>query len=286
MNAQWIDPAEVKTAVREEYSKVAQANACCGNDADASCCGEETIPLYSAGELGSVPRAAAQSSRGCGNPLAIAGLVPGEVVLDLGSGGGIDLLLAAPRVGATGYVYGVDMTDSMIELARRNLREAGIGNAEVLKGDIEDIPLPNTSVDVIISNCVINLSPDKGQTLREAYRVLRPGGRLAISDIVIDGDLEGLPIDEMQIRSALSWAGCIAGALTTTEYQRLLAEAGFEEIVVEPRYRYGTVDMLRDAPPSLATLPPAAVEDLVSRFTSSSITARRPRDLVAGVTAK
>ena len=298
MSTQWIDPSEIKAAVREQYGKVALGSACCGEDPAASCCGttaatccgdtrqeatnsaccsdEASAPPYSADELGSIPVAAAQTSRGCGNPLAIAALKPGEVVLDLGSGGGIDLLLAAPRVGETGYVYGVDMTDAMIELARRNLREAGVTNGEVLKGDIEALPLPDASVDVIISNCVINLSPDKDQALREAFRVLRPGGRLAVSDVVIDGDLEGLPVSEMQIRSALSWAGCIAGALTATEYRRLLAEAGFEDIGVETKFRYGSAGMLIDAPPALAELPPPVVEELVGRFTSSAISARRP----------
>lgn len=287
----------IKAAVREHYREVATGTACCGEDAGASCCGTtagcccttaatapetcrgaESSALYSAPELSAVPQEAAASSRGCGNPLAIAGLQPGEVVLDLGSGGGIDLLLAAPRVGDTGFVYGVDMTDEMIDLARRNLLKAGVLNAEVLKGDIEAIPLPDQSVDVIISNCVINLSPDKGQALREAFRVLRPGGRLAISDVVIDGDLAGLPVDEAQIRGALSWAGCIAGALTAAEYRRYLAEAGFEEIELTTKFRYGTADMLRDAPAGMAGLPADVVEDLVSRFTSSDIRARRPRD--------
>jgi ubiquinone/menaquinone biosynthesis C-methylase UbiE len=227
-------------------------------------------------ELSSLPRDAVASSRGCGNPLAIASLQPGEVVLDLGSGGGIDLLLAAPRVGKTGFVYGVDMTDEMIDLARRNLLKAGVRNAEVLKGDIEAIPLPDQSVDVIISNCVINLSPDKGQALREAFRVLRPGGRLAVSDVVIDGDLDGLPLDELQIRSALSWAGCIAGALTADQYRRLLAESGFEAAAVDVKFRYGAADMLREVPPPLVGIPAHTIEELISRFTSSTIGARRP----------
>jgi ubiquinone/menaquinone biosynthesis C-methylase UbiE len=209
--------------------------------------------------------------------VGLAGLRAGEVVLDLGSGGGLDVLLAAQRVGPQGFVYGLDMTDEMLDLARRNAEKTGATNVAFLKGDIERIPLPDASVDVIISNCVINLVPDKGQALREAWRVLRPGGRLAVSDIVIDPNLEGLPVSEAQIRGALSWVGCIAGALTTKEYQALLAKAGFEEIQIEIQHRYSAADLVhlvsQEMPLKLA---PEVLRDLVGRFTSSTITAKRP----------
>lgn len=199
-------------------------------------------------------------------------------MLDLGSGGGLDVLLAARRVGPTGYVYGLDMTDEMLAVARRNAAKAGASNVEFLKGDIERIPLPDASVDVIISNCVINLSPDKGEVLCEAFRVLRPGGRLAVSDIVVDGDLDGLPVSEIQIRAALNWAGCIAGALTSAQYRRLLADAGFARVEIDIRQRYTAVDMLAYAPDTLAVLPAAVVDELVGRFTSSSVTAWKPAE--------
>ena len=298
----------IKAAVRQHYAEAARISltadaACCDTAAtDSSCCGtsatgsgccgsaptatggccdaESTTAEqgrgYTDADLAGVPAEAATNSWGCGNPVALASLQPGEVVLDLGSGGGFDLLIASPRVGDTGFVYGLDMTDDMLDLARRNLLKAGVQNAEVLKGDIEAIPLPDASVDVIISNCVINLTPDKGRVLREAWRVLRPGGRLAISDIVVDGDLAGLPVDEAQIRAALSWTGCIAGALTVEEYRAFLDEAGFEEIGVEIRHRYAVEEVLPAAPSDLAGLTQEALRELVHRFTSSAITARRP----------
>lgn len=290
------NPESIKAHVREYYGRVAEktldnsccgkstASPCCGSSAtspccspiDSPCCGEEQgSQIYGTTELADVPDGAVASSRGCGNPIALASLKEGEVVLDLGSGGGLDALLAAKRVGTQGFVYGLDMTDSMLELARRNAEQVGATNVAFLKGDIENIPLPDASVDVIISNCVINLAPNKGQTLREALRVLRPGGRLAVTDIVIDGGLEGLPVGEQQVRAALSWAGCIAGALTSDQYRQLLAEAGFEEINVEVLYRYSLTHLL-PLPQTLAGLAPSALHDLVSRFTSSSITARRP----------
>jgi ubiquinone/menaquinone biosynthesis C-methylase UbiE len=278
MNQAAINPEEIKSSVREHYGKAIQASAgCCGGG--ASCCGGASteVALYGAESIAALPGDVITTSFGCGNPIALAGLRPGEVVLDLGSGGGLDVLLAAQRVGPAGYVYGLDMTDEMLAVARRNAEKAGASNVAFLKGDIESIPLPDASADVIISNCVINLAPDKGQALREAFRVLRPGGRLAVSDIVIDGELDGLPVSEAQIRAALSWAGCVAGALTRDRYRELLAAAGFEDIGVEVTRRYAAEDLLADAPQALAELPEAVVENLVGRFVSSSITARRPR---------
>lgn len=269
-------PDAVKAQVREHYAQRIQAGSCCGS---SSACGDSMpteIALYGAETITTLGEGVITTSFGCGNPIALASLAPGEVVLDLGSGGGLDVLLAAQRVGVEGYVYGLDMTDEMLAVARRNAEKAGATNVEFLKGDIEHIPLPGNTVDVIISNCVINLSPDKGQVLGDAFRVLKPGGRLAVSDIVIDGDLSGLPVSEEQIRSALSWAGCIAGALTIDEYRRLLTEAGFSDIRVEVQHRYAAEDFLNDAPPELASLPAEAVAQLVGRFTSSSITARKP----------
>jgi SAM-dependent methyltransferase len=222
-----------------------------------------------------VPGEMSGMSWGCGNPTAIAALKPGEVVLDLGSGAGLDAMLAAAKVGPQGFAYGVDMTDEMLALARRNAEKAGATNVEFRKGHIEDIPLPDRTVDVIISNCVINLSPDKGQVLSEAYRVLREGGRLAVSDIVVDGRLDDLPVSEAQIRTALSWAGCIAGALTVDQYKELLAAAGFEEIEVKVKHRYTLEELADDLSGVAELLPLEVAQQLVGRFTSSDISARR-----------
>jgi arsenite methyltransferase len=198
------------------------------------CCGSEVelepglaARLYGGDEQG-LPEAATLASLGCGNPTAVADLKPGERVLDLGSGGGIDVLLSAKRVGPTGFAYGLDMTDEMLALARRNATQAGASNVEFVKGQIEDVPLPDDAVNVVISNCVVNLSPDKARVLAEARRVLAPGGRLGITDIVAD---EGLTADERAERG--SWAGCIAGALTVSEYEALLAGAGFVDVQVQ-----------------------------------------------------
>jgi ubiquinone/menaquinone biosynthesis C-methylase UbiE len=274
------DPTAIKELVRQHYGGRIQAGSCCGGSSGCGggsagdCCDTPTeLALYGSEALASLPAGVTTTSFGCGNPIALAGLKPGEVVLDLGSGGGLDVLLAAQRVGAEGYVYGLDMTDEMLAVARRNAERAGAPNVEFLKGDIESIPLPNDSVDVILSNCVINLSPDKGQVLHEAFRVLRPGGRLAVSDIVVDGDLSGLPVSEVQIRAALSWAGCIAGALTIEQYRQLLTEAGFAQVDVDVRQRYTAEDLLGDAPDTLAPLPAEVVDKLVGRFTSSAVTA-------------
>jgi len=232
------EDTKLRAAVRERYARAARQAAgthtasCCG-PADCGCDAEleanvVSRDLYASDELRGVPEAAALASLGCGNPTAVAELRPGEVVLDLGSGGGIDVLLSARRVGPTGKAYGVDMTDEMLELARRNQREMGVENAEFLKGEIEDVPLPDSSVDVIISNCVINLSGDKDRVLREAFRVLKPGGRFAVADIVA---LRRLP-DAVR-RSLEAWSGCIAGALHENEYRAKLAAAGFEAIEIE-----------------------------------------------------
>ena len=282
------DPKAIKAMVREHYGSRIQSasSACCGSSAASSCCAATSdgsscdtpteVALYGAEALASLPADVTTTSFGCGNPIALASLKAGEVVLDLGSGGGLDVLLAAQRVGSAGYVYGLDMTDEMLAVARRNAEKAGASNVEFLKGDIESIPLPDASIDVILSNCVINLSPDKGEVLREAFRVLRPGGRLAVSDIVVDGDLTGLPVSEVQIRAALSWAGCIAGALTIDQYRQLLSGAGFERIDIDVRQRYTAEDLLSDAPDTLSVLPAEVVNDLVGRFTSSGVTAWKP----------
>lgn len=274
-----INPDDIRAEVRQHYAERIQAGSCCG--ASASCCGDSVpteVALYGADTIAALPADVVTTSFGCGNPLAIASLVPGDIVLDLGSGGGLDALLAARTVGDTGFVYGLDMTDEMLAVARRNAERAGVSNVAFLKGEIEAIPLPDASVSVIISNCVINLSPDKSQVLADAFRVLKPGGRLAVSDIVIDGDLRGLPVSEAQIRAGLSWAGCIAGALTREQYRQLLADAGFTDIAVEVRQRYGPDDMLSDAPAEIRQLPPEVLRDLVGRFTSCAISAVKPAE--------
>jgi ubiquinone/menaquinone biosynthesis C-methylase UbiE len=222
---------DVKHTVREKYGKMAEQvrtgddTGCCGPGGD---CSPVTANLYDRGETAGIPETAVRASLGCGNPSALAELRPGEMVLDLGSGGGIDVLLSAKRVGPAGKVYGLDMTDEMLDLARENQRKAGLDNVEFLKGEIEDIPLPDASVDVIISNCVINLSADKRRVLQEAYRVLKPGGRFAVSDVVVRGEIP----PEVR-RSIELWVGCVAGALEVSEYRTLLADAGFEDIDME-----------------------------------------------------
>ncbi len=288
MSQATINPEAIKASVREHYGKSIQGSACCGASSPSSCCGSSATSsccgssasaeqvLYGDATLASLPDDVVTTSFGCGNPIALASLKAGEVVLDLGSGGGLDVLLAAKRVGTEGYVYGLDMTDEMLAVARRNAERAGASNVEFIKGDIENIPLPDASIDVILSNCVINLSPDKDQVLHEAFRVLRPKGRLAVSDIVVDGDLTGLPVSEVQIRAALSWAGCIAGALTMEQYRQLLTAAGFEQISLEVKQRYSAEDLLTETPNTLSKLPANVVNDLVGRFTSTNITAYRP----------
>jgi SAM-dependent methyltransferase len=226
----------IKATVREQYGKRALnvvSGGCCGGGE----CDPITTDLYAEGEVAGIPDEAVRASLGCGNPTALAELKPGEVVLDLGSGGGIDVLLSAKRVGPTGKAYGLDMTDEMLALARDNQRKAGVTNVEFLKGDIERIPLPDASVNVIISNCVINLAADKEQVLREAFRVLKPGGRFAVSDVVVKGDV---PADVR--RNVELWIGCIAGALEEREYAAQLAAAGFQDVSLEPTRIYRAED--------------------------------------------
>jgi arsenite methyltransferase len=238
-----MESTEVKQIVKEKYGQAAaQAKSgersCCGSSSCCSSVDPIIKDLYSSDEMAELPEKAVLASLGCGNPTALAELKPGETVLDLGSGGGIDVLLSARRVGPEGKAYGLDMTDEMLSLARENQRQAGIKNVEFLKGEIENIPLPDNSVDVIISNCVINLSADKDSVLREAFRVLRPGGRFAVSDVVVLGDV---PAD---IRKNVElWAGCVAGALHQDEYRSKLAKAGFEKMDVEPTRIYQKQDV-------------------------------------------
>jgi arsenite methyltransferase len=234
--------ADIKEVVKQKYGEAALrarsgGSACCGATASNGCADPITSNLYDGTQVGQVPEEALLASLGCGNPTALANLNAGEIVLDLGSGGGIDVLLSAKRVGLTGKAYGLDMTDEMLALANENKRKAGFENVEFLKGEIENIPLPDNSVDVIISNCVINLSADKDRVLREAFRVLKPGGRFAVSDVVTRGEM--LP----EIRqSVLAWVGCIAGALEENDYRAKLATAGFEQIELEPTRIYRAED--------------------------------------------
>ncbi len=240
-----MNAPDIKEVVREKYAEAARrvtsggGSSCCST----SCCGTGqeiaadpiTSNLYQPSEVGGLPEAAVLASLGCGNPTALAELKAGETVLDLGSGGGIDVLLSARRVGPTGKAYGLDMTDDMLALANRNKQQAGVSNVEFLKGEIEHIPLPDNAVDVIISNCVINLSADKDQVLREAFRVLKPGGRFAVSDVVTRGDIH----PEIR-KNMLLWVGCVAGALDEAEYREKLTAAGFIDVSLEPTrvYRY------------------------------------------------
>ena len=240
--------SDVRTSVKEKYGEIAQRVAegetgasCCGS---SGCCGTTTeawdpitSDLYDEGQKAGIPAEALLASLGCGNPTALAELHEGETVLDLGSGGGIDVLLSAKRVGPTGKVYGLDMTDAMLALANENKRKAGATNVDFLRGEIESIPLPDNSVDVIISNCVINLSSDKSQVLREAFRVLKPGGRFAVSDVVVRGETPPEVRRNMEL-----WIGCVAGALEEMEYRDLLADAGFRRVDIEPTRIYKSED--------------------------------------------
>ena len=233
---------DVKDAVREKYAQAAMSvratgGSCCGTSSARDPSNPITSKLYDTAETDMVPEDAVLASLGCGNPTALAQLRPGEIVLDLGSGGGIDVLLSARRVAPTGKAYGLDMTDEMLALARENQRQAGVENVEFLKGEIENIPMPDNSVDVIISNCVINLSGDKDRVLSEAFRVLKPGGRLAVSDVVTRGK-----VPDLLRRDILLWVGCIAGALRDTEYVDKLAKVGFEGISIEPTRIYDIED--------------------------------------------
>jgi arsenite methyltransferase len=232
---------DIQSVVRERYGAAARSvsrsggAACC--DSSRSCCDPITRDLYSGAEQGMLPEKAVRASLGCGNPTALIELKWGETVLDLGSGGGIDVLLSARRVGPSGKAYGLDMTDEMLELARGNQEQAGVTNVEFLKGEIEKIPLPDGSVDVVISNCVINLSADKDRVLREAFRVLRPGGRFAVSDVVVRGE-----VPEAVRRSMLLWVGCVAGALEESDYRARLLRAGFTDVSIEATRVYNIED--------------------------------------------
>ncbi len=240
-----MNSGNIKEVVKEKYAEAAKraasgtGPACCGTSPARGVEGRDPITsnLYGEGEASAVPEAALRASLGCGNPTALARLRPGETVLDLGSGGGIDVLLSARRVGPSGKAYGLDMTDEMLALAEENKRQSGLTNVEFLKGEVENIPLPENSVDVIVSNCVINLSGDKDRVLREAFRVLKPGGRFAISDVVVRGE-----VPQEVRRSVELWVGCVAGALTENEYPEKLAAAGFESVEIEPTRIYKVED--------------------------------------------
>jgi len=266
----------IKDLVRAKYGQAALrvtsgGTSCCGSASSSGTCDPVTSTLYDEGETGELPKEAVVASLGCGNPTALAQLAPGETVLDLGSGGGIDVLLSAKRVGPTGKAYGLDMTDEMLALARENQRKAGVENVEFLKGEMEAIPLPDNSVDVIISNCVINLSADKDRVLAEAFRVLKPGGRFAVSDIVVRGE-----VPSAIRRSVELWIGCVAGALEEADYRAKLGKAGFEAIDVEPSRIYRTEDarefLDREGIDAAAIAP--AVD---GKFMSAFVRARKPK---------
>jgi arsenite methyltransferase len=265
-----------QTEVQEKYGSIARsvtgagATACC--DPAMRCCDPITSNLYGYGEKSLVPEKAVLASLGCGNPTALIELIPGETVLDLGSGGGIDVLLSARRVGPTGKAYGLDMTDDMLALARENQRQAGATNVEFLKGQMEDIPLPDSSVDVVISNCVINLSADKGRVLREAFRVLRPGGRFAVSDVIVRGQ-----VPQSVRESMLLWVGCIAGALEESDYRAKLDAAGFVDVSFEPTRIYEMEDarhFLQEAGIQVDEIAP----QVEGKFLSAFIRATKPKD--------
>jgi ubiquinone/menaquinone biosynthesis C-methylase UbiE len=269
-----LDPAALREVVQAKYGEAARS---VRKGATASCgcgCGSSPDPitsdLYQQAETAELPAEAVLASLGCGNPTALAQLAPGEVVLDLGSGGGIDVLLSAKRVGPTGKAYGLDMTDDMLALARENQRRAGVENVEFLKGEIEAIPLPENAVDVIISNCVINLSADKRRVLAEAFRVLKPGGRFAVSDVVVRGEMPAALRRNVEL-----WIGCVAGALEESDYRRLLAEVGFEAIEVEPTRIYRAEDaraFLHEA-----GIEATGVDEVDGKVMSAFVRARKPR---------
>ncbi len=279
------DKDEIREVVRQKYGEAARTvldggkGSCCGGESSSvSCCGTGdkdaiTSNLYDQTEASQIPEKALLASLGCGNPTALAELKPGEIVLDLGSGGGIDVLLSATRVGPSGFAYGLDMTVEMLELAERNRQEAGAQNVKFLKGHIEHIPLPNESVDVIISNCVINLSADKGRVLREAFRVLKPGGRFAVSDVVVEGELPDGVRKDME-----AYVGCVAGALEVGENTAKLRAAGFIDVSIEPTRRYGFDDLPggRCGSDSVSALTDSERKTLDGRIMSAFIRALRP----------
>ena len=267
--------SRIQETVRQKYGEAAKqvasgSTACCGGAAELTGCDPITANLYDDAEKAALPAEAIAASLGCGNPAALADLKPGEIVLDLGSGGGIDVLLSARRVEPAGKAYGLDMTDEMLALARENQRKAGVENAEFLKGTIENVPLPDNSVDVIISNCVINLSANKDRVLAEAFRVLKPGGRFAVSDVVVRGDVPA------QIRTSVElWIGCIAGALEECEYREKLARAGFEQIEIEPTRVYRVEDA-RDFLAQSGMDPDAIAPQVDGKFISAFVRAAKP----------
>ena len=272
--------SDLKEIVKERYGQAALrvvkggGNGCCGR-APLDGCDPITSDLYNAAQSGELPETAVAASLGCGNPTALAALKAGETVLDLGSGGGIDVLLSARRVGPTGKAYGLDMTDEMLALAEENKRKSGLTNVEFLKGEIENIPLPDNSVDVIISNCVINLSSDKDRVMREAFRVLKPGGRFAVSDVVVRGEVPAEVRKSMEL-----WVGCIAGALEEVDYVKRLAKAGFDAIDIEPTRVYSIEDarqFLADEGLDVDAMTPL-VQD---KFMSAFVRAKKPADCCA-----
>jgi arsenite methyltransferase len=279
-----VSETNIKDTVKEKYGEAARRviegtglpadccsqTSCCEGSATSSC-DPITSNLYEVAQVGQIPETAIKASLGCGNPTALAQLNPGETVLDLGSGGGIDVLLSAKRVGRTGKAYGLDMTDEMLALANENKRKAGAENVEFLRGEIEDIPLPDNSVDVIISNCVINLSADKDAVLREAFRVLKPGGRFAVSDVVTRGEI----LPEIR-KSVLLWVGCVAGALDETEYRDKLIGAGFEKVDVEPTRVYRVADA-REFLAAAGIDADAIALQVDGKFVSAFIRAAKPR---------
>jgi SAM-dependent methyltransferase len=290
--AQGAAAPDVAAVVREKYGEAARrvleagaasccgpVNACCGGAAFNGSTDPITSNLYVNGETDELPSAAVLASLGCGNPTALAQLNPGEVVLDLGSGGGIDVILSARRVGPTGKAYGLDMTDDMLALARQNADEAGVTNVEFLRGRIEEIPLPSSSVDVIISNCVINLSGDKRQVLAEAFRVLKPGGRFAVSDVVVRGEVPAAVRRSMEL-----WVGCVAGALEESEFKALLAEAGFEGADIEPTRVYQGEDarvLLEEAGIDVA----ANLDEIDGKVMAGFVRATKPTQPVGAAAA-
>jgi len=271
-----VESPDIKQVVKEKYGQAALrvtgvGSSCCGAaPARGSGCDPITSNLYDSSQAGQIPEEALLASLGCGNPTALATLNPGEVVLDLGSGGGIDVLLSARRVGPTGKAYGLDMTDEMLALANENKRKAGATNVEFLKGEIEHIPLPDNSVDVIISNCVINLSADKDRVLREAFRVLKPDGRFAVSDVVTRGEI----VPEIR-QNVLLWVGCVAGALDEDEYRSKLAGAGFEQIEIQPTRIYRAEDA-RELLKAKGMDPDRIAAEVDGKFMSAFVKAVKP----------
>ena len=270
-----MDNDTLKKVVRQKYGKAATdavsgSGSCCGRGSAGESCDPITSNLYDSGQTADLPEAALNASLGCGNPTALAELNPGEIVLDLGSGGGIDVLLSARQVGPSGMAYGLDMTDEMLALAEENKRKSGITNVEFLKGEIENIPLPDNVVDVIISNCVINLSGDKDRVLQEAFRVLKPGGRLAVSDVVVKGEVPEQVRKNMEL-----WVGCVAGALSEDQYISKLTTAGFEIVEIEPTRIYDIEDA-RTFLSARGVDVDTVIPDVQDKFRSAFIRATKP----------